>query len=233
MRKVSCLLQAGAIIGAVALSACAHPVAGPEDAVSPQQRYAISFEPQMQIYRLPFDSGEQPDPVKERELNDIGRDYLENGAGTVAVSTAPENTSAAERVAGELALLGIPRNRITVVPPGTGDVPHTVAIAFIRYRAVSPPCGDWSKDLADTYDNRPSPNLGCAIQHNIAAMISDPRDLAAPKPEGTEDAVRRLTVLGKYEQGDNTQAKRSIGPAEQSGAIATGVGSTGGGGGGM
>jgi len=227
------LLQAGAIVSALGLIACAHPVAGPEDALSPQQHFPISFEPQMQVYRLPYDSGTESSPVLERELYDIGRDYIENGAGSISISAMPENASAAEQIVGELAALGVPRNRIAVVPPGMADAPHTVAIGYIRYRAVSPACGNWSENLANNYDNRQSPNFGCAVQHNIAAMIADPRDLAVPEPEGTEDAVRRLTILGKYEQGDNTGAKKSIGPAEESGAVTTSIGGGGGGGGGM
>lgn len=228
MRTVRFLLQAGATISALFLIACAHPVAGPEDALSPQQRFPISFEPQMQVFHLPYDSSAAPDSVIERELYDIGRDYLENGAGSISVSATPENASAAEHVVGELAAAGVPHNRIMVVPPGREDAPHTVAIDYIRYRAISPACGNWSENLAYTYDNRPSPNLGCATQHNIAAMISDPRDLAMPEPEGTEDAARRLTILGKYEQGDNTQAKKSLGPAEEYSSM-----SAGGSGGGM
>lgn len=209
-------------MSALVLIACAHPVAGPEDAVSPPERYAISVEPQMQTYRLPYDAGAEPDPLTERALNDIGRDYLANGAGTIAVSAAPGNAGAAERIAGQLAASGVPRNRIMVVPPGTADVPRTVAIGYIRYRAVSPACGDWSENLGLTYDNRPPPNFGCASQHNIAAMIADPRDLATPEPAGDEDAARRVTVLDKYQQGDNTQAKKSIGPAESVGLSSVG-----------
>ena len=226
MRTVRYLLKAVATMGALSLMACAHPIAGPEDALSPQQHFPISFEPKMQVYRLPYDSGAEPDGAVERQLYDIGRDYVENGAGSISISAAANDASAAERIAGELSALGVPRNRISVVPPGMTDVPRTVAISFIRYRAVSPACGNWSENLADTYDNRQQPNFGCAVQHNIAAMIADPRDLATPKPEGTEDAVRRLTVLGKYEQGDTTGAKKS---SDQSAAIATGVGSGGGG----
>lgn len=219
MRKVTRLLQASAAIGALVLIACAHPDAGPEDAVSPQERYAISVEPQMQTYRLPYETSTEPDPVIERALSGIGWDYLENGAGTIAVSAAPENAGAAERIAGELSALGVPRNRIAVVPPGKADAPGTVTIGYIRYRAVSPACGDWSENLAVDYNNRPSPNFGCATNHNIAAEIADPRDLVTPEAQGTEDPERRLTILGKYQQGDNTQAKKSIGPAEESGVV--------------
>ena len=43
------------------------------------------------------------------------------------------------------------------------------------------PCGDWSKDLADTSDNTSYPNLGCAVQTDLAAMIADPNTLVVPK----------------------------------------------------
>jgi len=227
MRKVRYLRQAGAAMGTLALIACSHPVTGPEDAMSPLQHFPISVEPQMQVYRLPYDSSSQPDPALQRELYDIGRDYLENGAGTISVSATPENATAAEHIVGELAAFGVPHNRIAVVPPGMADAPHTVAVGYIRYRAVSPACGRWSENLADNYDNRQAPNFGCAEQHNIAVMIADPRDLVAPKPEGAEDPERRLTVLGKYQQGATTGAAKS---AEQSGSL-TGAGGGGGGGG--
>ncbi len=41
-------------------------------------------------------------------------------------------------------------------------------------------CGDWSKDLADTSDNTSYPNLGCAVQYNLAAMIANPSTLVVP-----------------------------------------------------
>ncbi len=229
MRTVRSLLQAGATMGGLVLIACAHPVAGPQDSLSPQQRFPISFEPQMQVYRLAYDSRDESDPVFDRQLYAIGRDYIENGAGSISISAAADNASAAERIAVELSDLGVPRNRIAVVPPGSADVPNTVAIGFIRYRAVSPVCGNWSANLAITYDNRQSPNFGCAVQHDIAAMIADPRDLATPKAEDTEDVDRRLTILGNYEKGEPTGAKKSRGPAEESGAV-TSIGNGSGGG---
>jgi type IV pilus biogenesis protein CpaD/CtpE len=35
-------------------------------------------------------------------------------------------------------------------------------------------CGRWT-DVTDTEQNLHSPNHGCAVQHNIAAMISKPK----------------------------------------------------------
>ena len=56
-----------------------------------------------------------------------------------------------------------------------------VRISFISTYAATKPCGDWSKDLADTSDNTSYPNLGCAVQTNLAAMVANPDTLVVPK----------------------------------------------------
>jgi pilus assembly protein CpaD len=75
---------------------------------------------------------------------------------------------------------------------------------------VTPPCGDWSTNLAVTTRNDLPSNFGCATQHNLAAMVADPRDLLAPDSSvGQPDAQRRLTVLDKYRKGELTPAAKS------------------------
>ena len=56
-----------------------------------------------------------------------------------------------------------------------------VRISFISTYAATKPCGDWSTDMSDTSDNTSYPNLGCAVQSNIAAMVADPNTLVVPK----------------------------------------------------
>ena len=46
-----------------------------------------------------------------------------------------------------------------------------------------------------------SANLGCAVQHNIAAMVADPRDLLGPREAGPADSVRNATAMDLYEKG--------------------------------
>jgi pilus assembly protein CpaD len=63
----------------------------------------------------------------------------------------------------------------------------------------------------------PPPNFGCATQHNLAAMVADPRDLVAPRRVDAADAQRRMTVLDKYRKGQTTPAEKT---AAQSGTVA-------------
>jgi len=84
-----------------------------------------------------------------------------------------------------------------------------VRLRFERYHASVPPCGDWSVNLAASYDNRPYPNLGCAMQANIAEMVADKRDLVRPRTMTPPDAARREKVFEEYRRGDVTAARES------------------------
>jgi pilus assembly protein CpaD len=65
--------------------------------------------------------------------------------------------------------------------PGSSKAP--VQLTYIRSVAVTKECGDWSSDMANTSKNEPFSNFGCSIQHNIAAMVVNPDDFVAPRPE--------------------------------------------------
>jgi pilus assembly protein CpaD len=103
----------------------------------------------------------------------------------------------------------VPRARILVGTHEAAGGDALVEIGYVGYVAQSDPCGDWSKDLAETASNQSAPNFGCAVQHNIAAMVADPRDLVQPRPSTDADAVRRNTVLGNYEKGKVTAAEKT------------------------
>jgi pilus biogenesis lipoprotein CpaD len=70
--------------------------------------------------------------------------------------------------------------------------------------AVTKECGAWPEDLTATGDNEPFANFGCAHQQNIAAMVSDPEDLAEPRDEDPSDPMRRTKMIDKYRLGDTT-----------------------------
>jgi pilus assembly protein CpaD len=53
------------------------------------------------------------------------------------------------------------------------------------------------------------PDFGCSVQQNIAAMVSDPRDLVTPRGMDPSDPTRRQTVLSTYEKGQTTQAQQT------------------------
>ncbi|OYX47503.1 MAG: pilus assembly protein CpaD [Sphingomonadales bacterium 32-64-22] len=55
--------------------------------------------------------------------------------------------------------------------------PGKVRVVVTRARAYVPGCPDWSDQEGTTFGNNTSPNFGCAVNSNLAAMIADPEHL--------------------------------------------------------
>jgi pilus assembly protein CpaD len=217
MTRISKFLRATALLAAAGLAACAAPFNGPQDVSDERLMFPITVAPHMETLRVPFSgSGWDVPPDMSGRLAAFTKDYLENGNGAISVTVPNGDESARRYFASRLSELGVPAWRIMI---GASDAPsadNSVELSFIRYAAEVAPCGDWSSNAADTASNMPMPNMGCASQHNLAAMVADPRDLVAPRGQDAADAQRRMTVLDKYRKGDSTPAETT---AAQSGAV--------------
>ena len=80
--------------------------------------------------------------------------------------------------------------------PGPSTAP--VQLSYNGSVAVTKECGDWSSDLSNTSGNQPYPNLGCSIQNNIAAMVSNPDDFLVPEPTVPAYAASRDPAARQY-----------------------------------
>jgi len=108
-----------------------------------------------------------------------------------------------------LAASGVPRNAIYMRPYKAPD--PTLASIKLNYAHVTAnagPCGLWPHDLGVSLDqtyteNRPYWNLGCASQHNLAAMVVNPADLVQPRGETPAYTPRRSVAIDKYRKGEN------------------------------
>jgi pilus assembly protein CpaD len=219
MTRPTKILRVSAALAALLVTACAYPVNGPEDAPPVTERFPITVEPHMEALDVAYDVQRNTlDDAGSAELARFVRDYLENGSGAISVSATRRTPNAAITVAGRLAALGVPRDRIMIGSDDALRAGDEVKLTYIRYQAHTEACGDWSVNLGYTSANKPSPNFGCATQHNLAAMVADPRDLVSPKTLEPDDAQRRLTVLDKYRKGDTTVATKTD---EQKGTVST------------
>jgi pilus assembly protein CpaD len=206
-----------AAIGAVLLAgSCAEPS---EDLAKadPVVHHPIAVEPHFSSIKVSFsapEAGLLPDDTAR--LDAFVADYLSRGSGSISVSVPQGggSTAALAYFGARLFQMGVPRSRILV---GTRDDSDSrVEIGFIAYAASTDPCGDWSDNVAETFRNRTSRNFGCAVQHNIAAQVADPRDLIEMRASEPADAARRAQVLDNYEKGKVTAADKS---KDQSGAV--------------
>ena len=210
MTKTNKLMCMGALAAVLLAGSCAAPMNNANSPADPEINHPISVTPDMRSLRVSY-AGDGLSVDETQKFDSFVAGYQERGNGSISIS-APAGPGAAEaiRFFGErLANLGVPRSRILV---GTHDVTggdSRVEIGYVAYVARTAPCGDWSKDLSETASNLPGPDFGCSTQHNLAAMVADPRDLLGPRDQGPADATRRTTVVGKYEKGESTGAVKS------------------------
>jgi pilus assembly protein CpaD len=99
-----------------------------------------------------------------------------------------------------------------------GEESAPVTFAFTRYLAHAPDCPQGWDDLARNPSNARNARMGCAMAANLAAMISDPHDLLAPRGMDAPDASRRHTVLERYRAGEPTASTRT---ENESGAVSS------------
>lgn len=88
--------------------------------------------------------------------------------------------------------------------------PAPVVLSYRTLRAVPQDCG-YLGDVGRTYTNGVTPSFGCSASANMAAMISDPRQLIEPYPTDFPNASRRQVVYDQYIQGASTASERPAG----------------------
>ena len=88
--------------------------------------------------------------------------------------------------------------------------PAPVVVSYRTLRAIPQDCRELG-DLMNTYANQPHGNFGCFQSANLAAMISDPRQLLEPYAIGQPNAQRRQVVYDQYIQGNATASQTNPG----------------------
>ena len=102
--------------------------------------------------------------------------------------------------------------------------PGQARVVITRSTASVPGCPDWSAKSDMNYANATSPNFGCAVNSNLAAMVADPQDLLEGKKGASE------TVIATSNKAISTY--RETAPTGAAGLMDATTGGSGGGGGG-
>ena len=178
----------------------------PDNFDDPAVNHPITVEPSYQSLKLSY-SAAGLDAADKEKLDSFVTDYRMHGNGkiSIAVPGGAGMQQAVTAVADRINELGVSRDRILVAATSSAQI----EINYISYQARNGACGDWSEDLSYTSENRTAANLGCANQHNLAAMVADPRDLLGPRAMDGGDAQRRQTVIDNYEHGQVSGAQKS------------------------
>lgn len=217
--KLDDLFRAAAIACMLMAGSCSVTNDGTTISEDGATNHPITVEPSYRELKVQFAGGEQSvstdDAVK---FDAFLADYRAHGNGSLGISVpngAPSNaaiTYFAERAAAS----GISRDKILVSTHDVANGDFRVDVSYISYIAHTDVCGDWSQNLAFVEENQTAPNFGCSVQHNIAAMVADPRDLVSPRGFETADGKRAATIIDSYEQGKPTAAQKT---QDQSGAV--------------
>ena len=211
MSKMTNILRYACVAAVLLAGSCATPENNDTLFADPVVNHPITVEPHYTEigFAVPAPSAGLT-PTDAARFGAFVADFLEKGNGAISVSVpdGPEAPDAISYFGEKLASLGVPRARILVGTHAAADQPN-VKLGYMGYTAQVADCGDWSKSVVDTGSNEPMPNFGCATQHNIAAQVSDPRDLVTPRPATDADAARRAVALGNYEKGKPTAADKT------------------------
>ncbi|MEO7053659.1 MAG: CpaD family pilus assembly protein [Rhizomicrobium sp.] len=183
----------------------------------PIANHPITVEPSYQSVKLSYTGGVLA-AADAPKLEAFLADYRRHGNGKIAISV-PAGANMQQTVislANQINEMGVGRDRILVASRDAGTGGSQVELNYISYQARTTECGNWNEDLAYTAENRTASNFGCANQHNLAAMVADPRDLLGPRAMDGADAARSQAVIGNYEAGKVTASDKG---ADQKTAI--------------
>jgi pilus assembly protein CpaD len=217
--KQDYLLRAAAIASILIAGSCSVTNDGRTISEDGAANHPIIVEPSYRDIKVQYAGGMDgmttADAVK---FDGFLADYRARGNGSLGISVpdGPSSRAAITFFAERAAASGISRDKILVSTHDIAGGDYRVDVSYITYSASTDSCGDWSENLAFTAENQTPKNFGCSVQHNIAAMVSDPRDLIQPRPFETADGNRAATVISNYEQGKPTPAQKS---QDQSGAV--------------
>lgn len=115
----------------------------------------------------------------------------------------PAVADAVEELAGRFGLMV---SETAPTTPGYLE-PGQARIVVSRTTASVPGCPDWSATSDMNYNNATSPNFGCAVNSNMAAMIADPEDLLKGQSGTGETVIATGTrAIQTYRELDPTGA---------------------------
>lgn len=195
-------LLAGALAAAsmVSLAGCQELIEEEYTPITHYERFPITVETVNVKKNRIHSQSRYLKPAQVVEVAAFAADARVNAESAVTVSwpsDSPNGSKAAVEVAAMAAEQGVPKDKI-VVKSYKGKRGSPLHLAFRRKVAVTKECGDWTDSLAVTGKNEAYHNYGCAIQHNIAEMVSNPEDFERPRDMPAALAEKKVAALKLY-----------------------------------
>ena len=185
---------------------CASTTGGNVSApLTPLSRYSLQVEPGLD--RIALAVHDQGLSANQRAAVDqLAARYGAAGHGWVKVEApAGDDPAAAEQayaVRAALQAAGVPPERIQMAAYAAPDARAPVLAGFETVRAVVPDCSVQPRNMGVRFSNQSSGGFGCAITANMAAQITDPRDILGARPMTPADSGRAAVVFDAYRKGE-------------------------------
>ena len=106
----------------------------------------------------------------------------------IAIENPSQNPAVTNAIRDLAARFGLMLSETAPVTAGFVQ-PGQARVVITRTTAAVPGCPDWSAKSDINYSNGLSPNYGCAINSNLAAMVADPQDLLEGKKSDGETVI--------------------------------------------
>jgi len=209
--KPEYLLRAAALVSILVAGSCSVTNDGTMISEDGARNHPIAVEPSYRDLKVQFAGGVDGMSAEDAiKFDSFLADYRVHGNGSLGISVpnGPASRATITYLAERAAATGISRDKILVSTRDAANGDTRVDVSYISYTAHAESCGDWSENLAFSGDNLTPKNFGCSVQHNIAAMVADPRDLLGPGAMGPVDTQRRANVMDHYRKGEITQAAK-------------------------
>ncbi|WP_137681077.1 CpaD family pilus assembly protein [Aurantiacibacter suaedae] len=147
-------------------------------------------------------------PISEQQRLATWFEAMDIGYGDrIGLDAAIDNPAVREDVAAIASRHSLLLSEGAPVTEGFID-PGMVRVVVTRSRAYVPGCPDWSEREGTTLGNNTSPNFGCAINSNMAAMIADPEHLLeGAKGTGETTVMTSTRAIQSYREQAPTAAE--------------------------
>ena len=205
------LIKTTALLGTFLLAACATPapIYGPTANRNPVQ-VAESIE-RLELYTRP--NGLELSARDTLAVSQFLDGYAQSGDGPLFINRPANALSGLGTQQAEAKIRQLmAQNGMNPAALQAGQYasapgrPAPVVVSYRTLKAIPQNCQNML-DLSSTYSNQPHSNFGCFQSANLAAMVSDPRQLLEPYAAGTPNAQRRQVVYDKYIEGTPTSAE--------------------------
>ncbi len=192
---------------ALLASGCATKFNGAEHALSVAEEHPISVDSQTVTMTLaPSAAVSSLDRARVRAFADA---YMRNGHGALTLTTpGGADPGQAEDIRAALSEFGVPADSVAAASYRAGEGSTTdIILSYTHYVATPSACGVWEGQRDRDFRNMRSPNFGCSMRNNLAAMIGDPRDLVEPPAMTDPDSAIRIRGVRLFREGNVTSSE--------------------------